>query len=291
MKAITIGLVAKRSDDSIGATRSVQAVVRPRSVWPIRCKSGRPSAAAKRWRFPAHVGWTNGPRHMEIVPWRTQAGDVDILLGIPNTSRFELARYEHLIVDATIVEVDGRHWPSRRWPTSSAPERSRTARRLAMRCSNSARSRASTSITKRTPSRRTSATTSSPAIATGVATSHHAANAACCLSRRVRFVAFGIAGSRRVETIALPECDRPECGMVRRRRTAGFGRKAVAPRSVRRCVLQWQSDDWSLGRPWPPVPARLIRLSAAVRSWRVYLELNPVDAVHSRIQRGPIAVP
>jgi len=171
------------------------------------------------------------------------------------------------------------------------PLRARPLRTSDRRCHDRRGRRSPLAVAKRTPSRRTSATTSSPAIATGVATSHHAANAACCLSRRVRFVAFGIAGSRRVETIALPECDRPECGMVRRRRTAGFGRKAVAPRSVRRCVLQWQSDDWSLGRPWPPVPARLIRLSAAVRSWRVYLELNPVDAVHSRIQRGPIAVP
>jgi len=47
--------------------------------------------------------------NMEIVPWRTRAGDVDVLLGIPSTSRFELARYEQLIVNATIVDVDGLH--------------------------------------------------------------------------------------------------------------------------------------------------------------------------------------
>jgi hypothetical protein len=45
--------------------------------------------------------------NMEIVPWRTRAGDVDILLGIPSASRYELAPYEQLIVNATIVEVDG----------------------------------------------------------------------------------------------------------------------------------------------------------------------------------------
>lgn len=45
--------------------------------------------------------------NMEIVPWRTRAGDVDVLLGIPSASRFELARYDQLIASATIVEVDG----------------------------------------------------------------------------------------------------------------------------------------------------------------------------------------
>jgi hypothetical protein len=45
--------------------------------------------------------------NMEIVPWRTRAGDVDVLLGIPRSSRFELARYDQLIADATVVEVDG----------------------------------------------------------------------------------------------------------------------------------------------------------------------------------------
>lgn len=45
--------------------------------------------------------------NVEIVPWRTRAGDVDILLGIPSTSRYELARYEQLIVNATTIDVDG----------------------------------------------------------------------------------------------------------------------------------------------------------------------------------------
>jgi len=45
--------------------------------------------------------------NMEIVPWRTRAGDVDLLLGIPRTERFDLARYEHLIENASIIETDG----------------------------------------------------------------------------------------------------------------------------------------------------------------------------------------
>lgn len=45
--------------------------------------------------------------NIEIVSWRTRAGDVDVLLGIPCTSRFELARYEQLIQNANIVEADG----------------------------------------------------------------------------------------------------------------------------------------------------------------------------------------
>lgn len=43
---------------------------------------------------------------MELGPWRTTAGDVDVLLGIPNTSRFELARYEQLAEDAVNLEID-----------------------------------------------------------------------------------------------------------------------------------------------------------------------------------------
>jgi hypothetical protein len=45
--------------------------------------------------------------NMEIIPWRTRAGDVDVLLGIPSSSRSELARYEQLIENATIIDVDG----------------------------------------------------------------------------------------------------------------------------------------------------------------------------------------
>jgi hypothetical protein len=46
--------------------------------------------------------------NMEIAPWRTTAGDVDIILGIPRSSRWGLARYEQLVEDATLVEVDGQ---------------------------------------------------------------------------------------------------------------------------------------------------------------------------------------
>jgi hypothetical protein len=58
--------------------------------------------------------------NMEIVPWRTRASDVDVLPGIPSTSRFRLARYEQLVASATRSAVS--RCPSRRWPTSSAPK-------------------------------------------------------------------------------------------------------------------------------------------------------------------------
>jgi hypothetical protein len=44
---------------------------------------------------------------LEIGAWRTAAGDVDVLLGIPRGSRFELLRYEHLVENATELDVDG----------------------------------------------------------------------------------------------------------------------------------------------------------------------------------------
>lgn len=43
---------------------------------------------------------------MEIGAWRTTAGDVDVLLGIPSTSRFELARYETLADSAIELQID-----------------------------------------------------------------------------------------------------------------------------------------------------------------------------------------
>jgi hypothetical protein len=46
--------------------------------------------------------------NMEIVPWRTTAGDVDVILGIPRNSRWELARYEQLVENATVIDVDGQ---------------------------------------------------------------------------------------------------------------------------------------------------------------------------------------
>jgi hypothetical protein len=45
---------------------------------------------------------------MEITTWRTDAGDIDILLGIPRDSRWDLARYEQLRENAILVEV-GEH--------------------------------------------------------------------------------------------------------------------------------------------------------------------------------------
>jgi hypothetical protein len=43
---------------------------------------------------------------IEIGAWRTTAGDVDVLLGIPSESRTVLARYEQLVENATEFEVD-----------------------------------------------------------------------------------------------------------------------------------------------------------------------------------------
>ena len=45
---------------------------------------------------------------MEITTWRTDAGDIDILLGIPRDSRWDLARYEQLRENAVLIEV-GEH--------------------------------------------------------------------------------------------------------------------------------------------------------------------------------------
>lgn len=44
--------------------------------------------------------------NIEIGAWRTAAGDVDVLLGIPSESRFHLTRYEQLAPNATELEVD-----------------------------------------------------------------------------------------------------------------------------------------------------------------------------------------
>jgi hypothetical protein len=47
----------------------------------------------------------------ELGAWRTIAGDIDVLLGIPSTSRWELARYDQLAKEATVIEIDGQHIP------------------------------------------------------------------------------------------------------------------------------------------------------------------------------------
>jgi hypothetical protein len=42
---------------------------------------------------------------MEVGTWRTQAGDVDLLLGIPCDSRWNLARFEELQERAVLVDI------------------------------------------------------------------------------------------------------------------------------------------------------------------------------------------
>lgn len=45
--------------------------------------------------------------NMEIGAWRTIAGDVDVLLGIPRTTRVDLVRYEELASEASVLDVGG----------------------------------------------------------------------------------------------------------------------------------------------------------------------------------------
>lgn len=44
-------------------------------------------------------------RALEIGTWRTVAGDLDVLMGIPGSSTAELARYEQLATGAVTLEV------------------------------------------------------------------------------------------------------------------------------------------------------------------------------------------
>ncbi len=44
-------------------------------------------------------------RRLEVSTWRTTAGDLDILLGIPRDDRWNLARYEHLRKHAVLLEI------------------------------------------------------------------------------------------------------------------------------------------------------------------------------------------
>lgn len=48
-------------------------------------------------------------RRLEIGAWRTRAGDIDVLLGIPHESRWQLAQYAHLKEHAVAVEIEGTH--------------------------------------------------------------------------------------------------------------------------------------------------------------------------------------
>jgi hypothetical protein len=45
---------------------------------------------------------------MEITTWRTSAGDLDVLMGIPRDGRWNLARYEQLRENAILLEI-GEH--------------------------------------------------------------------------------------------------------------------------------------------------------------------------------------
>lgn len=45
---------------------------------------------------------------MEVGTWRTTAGDIDVLLGIPRDGRWNLARYEQLRENAVLVEIGDR---------------------------------------------------------------------------------------------------------------------------------------------------------------------------------------
>jgi hypothetical protein len=45
---------------------------------------------------------------MEIGTWRTVAGDIDVLLGIPSTGRWDLVRYDQLIENASVIELEGQ---------------------------------------------------------------------------------------------------------------------------------------------------------------------------------------
>lgn len=74
--------------------------------------------------------------NIEIGAWRTTAGDVDVLLGIPSESRRDLVRYEELAANAIQLRIDRTRLLVRRSPTSSARRRSRTDRRIGRRCAS-----------------------------------------------------------------------------------------------------------------------------------------------------------
>ena len=76
--------------------------------------------------------------NMEIVPWRTIAGDVDILLGIPSGSRWELARYDQLVANATMIDVDDQQVMVAALPDIIRSKEVADARRTAKRWSSSA---------------------------------------------------------------------------------------------------------------------------------------------------------
>jgi hypothetical protein len=63
---------------------------------------------------------------MEITAWRTDAGDIDVLLGIPRDSRWDLARMSTCARTLSLWKSASTPSSSRHWMTSSAPRRSPT---------------------------------------------------------------------------------------------------------------------------------------------------------------------
>ena len=42
---------------------------------------------------------------MEVATWRTQSGDIDVLMGIPRDARWELVRYEELRERGAVIAI------------------------------------------------------------------------------------------------------------------------------------------------------------------------------------------
>jgi hypothetical protein len=76
-----------------------------------------PDGPAEGEEFPVDGAFLH---HMELSTWRTSAGDLDVLMGIPRDTRWDLARYEQLREGvASVRDRVGR--PSLCWQVASAP--------------------------------------------------------------------------------------------------------------------------------------------------------------------------
>jgi hypothetical protein len=64
-----------------------------------------PDGPAEGEEFPVDGAFLH---RMELSTWRTSAGDLDVLMGIPRDSRWDLARYEQLRENAILLEI-GEH--------------------------------------------------------------------------------------------------------------------------------------------------------------------------------------
>lgn len=64
-----------------------------------------PDGPAEGVEFPVDGAFLH---RMELSTWRTSAGDLDVLMGIPRDGRWDLARYEHLRENAILLEI-GEH--------------------------------------------------------------------------------------------------------------------------------------------------------------------------------------